>query len=84
MDALIKQVKHEANSLDEVGRKKILDDLRDLALSIETPEDSVQRIYFLVRLLLTIRSHCALNTSEFLTFESLSVATPDCRHPCGG
>lgn len=52
MDALIKHVKHEANSLEEVGRKKILDDLRDLALSIETPEDSVQRIYFLVRLLL--------------------------------
>lgn len=47
MDALISQVKHEAISVDEAGRQKILDGLRDLAMSIETPEDSMQRIMFL-------------------------------------
>ncbi|MCJ1264606.1 hypothetical protein MMC22_004479 [Lobaria immixta] len=47
MDALISQVKHEASSVDEVGRQKIIDGLRDLALSIETPEDSIQRIMYL-------------------------------------
>ncbi|MCJ1261206.1 hypothetical protein MMC22_001070 [Lobaria immixta] len=47
MDALISQVKHEANSADEAGRQKILDGLRDLAMAIETPADSMQRIMFL-------------------------------------
>lgn len=60
MDALISQVKNEAHSLDDVGRQKILDGLRNLALSIETPEDSLQRIMFLVRLLcnpIVLRPH---------------------------
>ncbi|MCJ1423356.1 hypothetical protein MMC29_001239 [Sticta canariensis] len=47
MDALISQVKNEASSLDDVGRQKILEGLRNLALSIERPEDSFQRIGYL-------------------------------------
>lgn len=60
MDALISQVKNEASSLDDLGRQKILDGLHNLALSIETPEDSMQRIMFSVRLLwnpIVLRPH---------------------------
>lgn len=62
MDALINHVKHEAGSLDDVGRQKIIDGLRHLALSIETPEDSIQRINYLVRS--HVKCHGALITSS--------------------
>ena len=51
MDALINQVKHEASSLDEIGRNKILNGLRDLALSMEMPAYMIQTNNHLVRLL---------------------------------
>lgn len=52
MDALIAQVKDSASKVDEAGRKKIIDGLRDLALSIESSEDTMQRIMFQVMSLL--------------------------------
>jgi hypothetical protein len=48
MEALISHVKATANKADEAGRKKIIDGLRDLAYSIESPEDTMQRIMFQV------------------------------------
>lgn len=78
MDALISQVKHEAISVDEAGRQKILDGLRDLAMSIETPEDSMQRIMFLVCLLF----HSAPTASAFLKSNSWFLAPSNCRRPC--
>ena len=48
MEALIDRVKHEASKVDEAGRKRILDDLRNLVYSIELPDDTMQRIMLLV------------------------------------
>ena len=48
MEALFSQVKASASKADEAGRKKIIDGLRDLALSIESSEDTMQRIMFQV------------------------------------
>jgi demethylsterigmatocystin 6-O-methyltransferase len=48
MEAIIDQVKHLSSSADEVARKKILVALRDLMYAIESPDDTLQRIMFLV------------------------------------
>ena len=48
MEALSTEVKKLAHAADEHGRKKLLNELRDLAYSIESPDDSVQRIMYQV------------------------------------
>ena len=49
MDTFISLAKTLAKDADEAGRKKVLDTLRDVAYSIESPEDTIQRIMFYVR-----------------------------------
>ena len=44
MDALITQIHSLASSADEAGRKRIIEQLRDLSFSLEEPADVVQRI----------------------------------------
>ncbi|KAF7508283.1 hypothetical protein GJ744_009428 [Endocarpon pusillum] len=46
MDSLSSQVRASASRANEAERKKIIDGLRDLAFSIESPEDTMQRIMF--------------------------------------
>lgn len=48
MDALLDQIKSKAAAVDETGRRVILGKLRDLAYSIEAPEDTMQRILYQV------------------------------------
>lgn len=48
MENIINQIKSLAKGADEAGRRKILDGLRDLALSLETPQDTMQRISYIV------------------------------------
>ena len=48
MEALLGQVKDFAGTVDEAGRGKLLDALRDLQYSLESPEDSMQRLLFVV------------------------------------
>lgn len=44
MDELIAKVKHEASQADEAGRQRLLNELRDLSLSIEHPSDTSARV----------------------------------------
>lgn len=46
MDAVLQQIKTQAELADETGRRVILDKLRDLAYAIERPEDTMQRVLF--------------------------------------
>lgn len=48
MDAFFAQAKALINATDETGRKEILDTLRDLSYSLESAQDSAQRILYLV------------------------------------
>ena len=48
MDVFLSLAKTVANDTDEAGRKKVLDILRDVAYSIESPEDTIQRVMFYV------------------------------------
>ena len=48
MESLITKIQQEAASATYVGRKKLLDTLRDLQYSIEAPEDTMQRVMHLV------------------------------------
>jgi demethylsterigmatocystin 6-O-methyltransferase len=48
MEAIIDQAKRVASNANENERKKIIDDLRDLSYSLETPDDTSQRIMYLV------------------------------------
>lgn len=49
MENFLSLAKTIARNADEAGRKKLLDTLRDVAYSIESPEDTIQRIMFSVR-----------------------------------
>ena len=48
MDTLVNQVEKLAATADTGARQKILLTLRDLAYSIEEPEDTINRIGYLV------------------------------------
>jgi demethylsterigmatocystin 6-O-methyltransferase len=45
---LAAQVKADAATADEAGRKKLMNSLRDLQYSLEKPEDTMQRVIHLV------------------------------------
>lgn len=49
MEAVIKQVRDFTSSADEAGRSRILDQLRELSYSLESPDETMNRIMFLVR-----------------------------------
>jgi demethylsterigmatocystin 6-O-methyltransferase len=53
MDRIAEQVRALARGADNTTRKTILDSLRDLSLSLETPHDTLQRICYTVRTRLT-------------------------------
>ena len=48
MEDVIDNVKRLARDADESGRKQLIDSLRDLSYSIETPDDTFQRLLNLV------------------------------------
>ena len=48
MEQVIDQVNHLVSRADDAARKKVINELRDLAYSIESPDDTMQRIMFLV------------------------------------
>jgi demethylsterigmatocystin 6-O-methyltransferase len=50
MDSVIAQVKSVAATADDTARKQIIVALRDLSYSLETPDDTIQRIYGYVSL----------------------------------
>lgn len=52
MDTLIEQIKASAKDADDLTRKTIIDQLRDVCMSLETAQDAMQRISYTVRLLL--------------------------------
>lgn len=48
MEAIIDLAKHLANTTDEAGRKRLSDGFRNLSYSLETPDDTLQRIIYYV------------------------------------
>lgn len=48
MEEITNTVTRLAKDVDEEGRKKLADGLRDLSFSLETPHDTLQRIMFMV------------------------------------
>ena len=48
MESIIEDVKRLASNSDENGRKKLIDSLRELSYSIETPDDTLQRLMYTV------------------------------------
>ena len=56
VDAIVALAKTLTKEEDEAERKKLLDTLRDVAYSIESPENTMQRIMFYVK-----KNHCYTN-----------------------
>ena len=48
MERIEEEVKRLASNSDESGRKKIIDSLREISYSIETPDDTLQRLTYTV------------------------------------
>ena len=62
MDAIVEKLRAEASKVDDAGRIKLLQSLRDLQLSIETPSDLLYRFAGLVSSFLTIMLERGFNT----------------------
>ncbi|ODQ74016.1 hypothetical protein LIPSTDRAFT_336413 [Lipomyces starkeyi NRRL Y-11557] len=82
MDAFLAQAKALVKTADEAGRKKILDTLREVSYSLESPQDSAQRIMYLQLMVPMVRVGCDLNLFNILaesptplTVEALSQTT---------
>ncbi|PQE29522.1 o-methyltransferase b protein [Rutstroemia sp. NJR-2017a WRK4] len=67
MDALFAHVREAAKTADEAQRKKIIDDLRDLSIELESPWDSMQRIMYLQFQLAGAQIGCDMKLFEILT-----------------
>ncbi|KAF4633855.1 hypothetical protein G7Y89_g4256 [Cudoniella acicularis] len=67
LNSLASEVTKAAAAADEAGRKQILDSLRDLQYSIETPEDTMQRVIHLHLVLAIIRTALDLKLFNILT-----------------
>ncbi|KAF7902747.1 hypothetical protein EAF00_002650 [Botryotinia globosa] len=66
MDDLITHVKAAAASADEAERKKMIDDLRDLSIELETPWDSMQRVMYLQFQLTGAQIGCDMKLFEIM------------------
>ena len=63
MDAFIAQAKALVRTVDEAGRKQMLDALRDVSYSLESAQDSANRIMYMVQSYLYAFISCLLLTS---------------------
>lgn len=73
MEAVIDEVRGLACSANEAGRNKILTQLRELAYSLESPHETMNRIMFLVSsFIISIHIVVALRskTAVVLIFDS--------------
>ena len=50
MEDIIKSVKRYASNTDETGHQELMDGLRSLSYSLESPRDTVQRLGYAVAL----------------------------------
>lgn len=50
MDAIATQVEHLASTANEAERKAMIDQLRELSYTLESGDDTLQRIMYLVSL----------------------------------
>ena len=50
MEDIIESVKRHASNADEIGHQELMDGLRSLSYSLETPRDTIQRLGYAVAL----------------------------------
>ena len=74
MDAFMSLAKKVVSDTNEAGRKKVLDTLRDVAYSIESPEDTIQRVMFYVSSGGQVNSRWSLTDINQLT-QNLQIAS---------
>ncbi|KAF2752864.1 S-adenosyl-L-methionine-dependent methyltransferase [Pseudovirgaria hyperparasitica] len=77
MDALIASATALFKAADEVGRQTILDGLRNLSVSLETEQDSMQRVLYAQLQLPIVRIGCDIKLFKILadSHEALDSAT---------
>lgn len=79
---ILSQASTLAKDLNEASRKKLIDGLRDLAVSLETPQDTMQRLLYCDYPLTAVRMGCDLklftilkDAGQPLTVEQLAKQT---------
>ncbi|KAL4789688.1 S-adenosyl-L-methionine-dependent methyltransferase [Aspergillus venezuelensis] len=77
MDAKINQIKSLASGADEAQRKQILVSLREVADSIESPNDTLQRLIYLGLPLSMIRTGLDLNVFQHLAKSETPVSVSE-------
>lgn len=78
MEAVVEQVRGLAGSADEAGRSKVLDQLRELIYSLESPDETMNRIMFLVSLLIMLIHIPASLRSKKYHFNFSFLESPNC------
>ncbi|KAL2050995.1 hypothetical protein ABVK25_008741 [Lepraria finkii] len=74
MEAVIDQVKRMASNANEVERKEIIDGLRDLSYSLETPDDTLHRVIYLHLQISSVRVGCDLKLFNLLAASDSSLS----------
>ena len=59
METVVTEVKRLAGNVNEATRKQMIDQLRELSYSLETPDDTLQRVMYLVSMKI---AHCSPNS----------------------
>lgn len=70
MDGLIETVHEAVQTACEADRKKLIDSLNGLALSVEEPQDTMQRLLYQVNKLANLVQHFILICLSTFTFPS--------------
>ena len=65
MEEITNIVNRLASDANESSRRKLIDGLRDLSYTIETPHDTLQRIMFTVRTTLHAKKHRRQSHTNF-------------------
>ncbi|MCJ1400195.1 hypothetical protein MMC11_003399 [Xylographa trunciseda] len=77
MDEALAHLKSLASTADKTARKKLLDSLRDLELSLETPIDTINRIAYLPLQLVAARISIELNLFGILVKSDAPLSSGD-------
>ncbi|KAK9318802.1 S-adenosyl-L-methionine-dependent methyltransferase [Lipomyces orientalis] len=83
MDAIVSQVQAMAKGADEGLRKQLLDTLFRLQLSIESPQDSMQRLLYLNVNLMAVRIGCDLDFFRLLADSATPLTAEQVAEKCG-
>lgn len=83
MEEVISSVNRLASETNEAGRKKLIDGLRDIANSLETPDDTLQRLMYMHLQIASVRIGIDLKLFDLLSASTEPLTVEQLRQKTG-